>query len=114
LKLEARILASRCEGRVCAGYVLRYPGVDGFSLGLEGCTALCKGLREQGYLYEARFYVGDCSCGLPPLPHHAAPPQLRELAEAYLRLAASVASSLGEALPGCVGGAQVKRRGGGE
>ena len=91
-KREARVLASKCVGPVCCGYVVRGGGVDGFSAGC-GCEDLCRRLREKGFMGELRYFMGECGCGLPQAPKH-----LVMSAEPYGRLAEAVCKSLLEAL----------------
>ena len=80
MKREARVLASSCTGRVCIGIVVRGPGLDGLAVA-PTCTALCLRLEEKGYLYELRYAMGDCTCGLP------GPPRITPGLEAFLRFA---------------------------
>jgi len=67
LKPEARILVSSCTGRMCLAIVLRGIDVDGAVAG-EDCEDLCRRLEQRGYMGEARYSYGDCTCGLPPAP----------------------------------------------
>ena len=97
MKPEARILVSSCKGDVCFTFIVRAPGIDAAVAARGGCSGLCSALREEGYLGELRFHLGDCSCGLPPAP--GLPRASRAAAQAYLRLAVMVAEKLA-GLPG--------------
>ncbi len=102
MKREARIIVTRCSGYACVAYVIRYPGIDGFSASLTGCNNLCSSLKRLGYLQEARYAVGDCICGLPePL---IMPESVSRVVEAYLELAASIVGQLALIASSCGGG----------
>ncbi len=65
MKREARVLVTACVNRLCAGVVIRQLSVDGVVVSLEMCPGLCKRLEQTGYLYELRYAIGVCGCGLP-------------------------------------------------
>ena len=68
MKAEARVLASYCEGRVCAGAVLRGPSIDGVLISLDGCEGLALRAKEEGFLGELRYDVGPCAVAPHRLP----------------------------------------------
>lgn len=99
MKKEARILVSQCKDSVCVGYVIRYPGIDGFSVSARGCQGLCESLRSQGYLFEIRFYSGDCGCHAKQFTAKSS--NIREIVNQYLVLAENIAQSIAGLLAHC-------------
>ena len=91
MKREARGLASSCTRRVCVGIVVRGPGLDGLAVA-PSCAALCLRLEERGYLYELRYAVGECTCGLPR------PPRITAEVEAFLSFARRAAGRVEDLL----------------
>ncbi|MGC9071609.1 MAG: hypothetical protein ACP5HK_02795 [Acidilobus sp.] len=71
MKKEARVVATFCEGELCAGVVVRLDSVDGIALSTCGCGDLCERLSETGYLGEVRYELGLCRCGLEVVPPEA-------------------------------------------
>ncbi|MGC9210309.1 MAG: hypothetical protein ACP5FT_03495 [Acidilobus sp.] len=68
MKREARVVATACEGEVCAAVVVRLDSIDGVALSTRGCDGLCGRLRETGYMDEARYWLGPCRCGPHEVP----------------------------------------------
>ncbi len=92
-KAEARILASKCVGNYCCGYIVRWPGVDGF-LVATSCSELCITAKARGYMDELRYHYGECSCDLPK-----APLTLLPKAEVYAKIAGDICSKMGRVEP---------------
>lgn len=67
MKIEARILVSRCSHDLCASVILRGRAFDTLILARD-CLNLCETLKSRGYMYELRYSTGDCSCNLPKPP----------------------------------------------
>jgi hypothetical protein len=67
LKIEARILMSRCSPDLCVSAILRGRGFDAIVIA-GGCRELCERLAEEGYMDELRYSTGDCTCNLPEPP----------------------------------------------
>jgi len=65
LKIEARILLSKCSQDLCASAILRGRGFDALLIAVS-CLELCRRLELEGYMEELRYSIGDCSCNLPP------------------------------------------------
>ncbi len=67
MKIEARILMSRCSPDLCVSAILRGRGFDAIVIA-GGCRELCERLVEEGYMDELRYSTGDCTCNLPEPP----------------------------------------------
>ena len=80
MKHESRVVVSLCRGPICASFIVRGAGIDGF-VASTSCEGLLARLKETGYIYEARYYVGSCRG-----PGPEAPERLAERSRAYLRL----------------------------
>lgn len=83
LKAEARILVSKCTSRLCASIVTRGRGFDTIILALN-CKDLCERLEREGYIYELRYSIGDCSCNLPQPPRTSRIPDILDYLEKLL------------------------------
>jgi len=83
LKPEARIVVSSCTRSKCLAIVLRGIDVDGAVAG-EDCEDLCRRLEQRGYMGEARYAYGDCTCGLPQPPKTARLERALEAARSIL------------------------------
>ena len=77
MKIEARILLSKCSQDLCASAILRGRGFDALLIAVS-CLELCRRLELEGYMEELRYSIGDCSCNLPAPPR--APRILEEVA----------------------------------
>jgi len=76
LKIEARILVSRCSQDLCTSAIVRGRGFDALLIA-RGCPELCERLELEGYMQELRYSTGDCNCNLPDPPR--APKTIQEV-----------------------------------
>jgi len=76
LKIEARVLVSRCSLNLCASAILRGRGFDALLI-TRSCSELCERLKLEGYMDELRYSTGDCTCNLPEPPR--TPCSVREI-----------------------------------
>ncbi len=67
MKIEARILVSRCSLDLCVSAILRGVGFDTLLIA-RTCPELCERIANEGYRDELRYSTGDCTCGLPKPP----------------------------------------------
>ena len=67
MKREARIVITASYGGCYAALVVRGESLDGVSVA-SSCAGLCLDLASRGFLGEARYALGPCTCGLPPPP----------------------------------------------
>ncbi len=81
MKAEARILVTECSDTLCASAILRGEGFDTIIIA-GNCRELCSRLEGEGYIYELRYYHGDCDCNLPQPPRS---PGNLEATMAFLR-----------------------------